>query len=647
MRTINISYSIVKAFGRLNSNNITVAIALHVFTCMAVPVLPGHAPVARRATSAASEATPPVSAPAANGTTIFFRRAGDTVSNIEYVNVAIPTRTSVIRGDLAKLKPILEDHVNDWDMGPAQRLEHHLLVRRLDQVLLKLDHFGTMFDEIPDSNNFRIRRFDPITGLVLLITAAVIAATAYGVYTAVELAQVKDNINTISAATLDDLVATKRLSHNQRDIAVLLDHLAELSSWTYGDIMQSRLAETIIALAEAEVAYLGDVLGHAAHGRLHPAMMDSLPLVDLARTIKRDAMGRGLIPIQRHFTDWLQMEASFIAGNNSGDFDVILHVPVYPPGMEMPVFRFIPMPVKLSDELLVTINTPFDFIAVGKDTFFTMTSADHDTCRLIGGLITCPHNSVARRIPHNLTSIPYKDPALCLLALYKHELAAATSLCHFSILKNEPAVTQLSRSTFAVYSPVPETATIYCRNHSLPPTQELRLSGSSIVTLPSTCSARSSSFIFASSDPGFASLVEDVSHQFIWANMSSDITASLNSTDEGPPSFADIAAEALKIASTSGDTATLDGAISHLRAPPISWHSYATPSAAALAFFAILLAIVLYCCSCRRNTPPSPQLLPNDSPKGFIPTAPPPPYRRAADAIVTAYHHARGNPHPQ
>jgi hypothetical protein len=99
--------------------------------------------------------------------------------------------------------------------------------------------------------------------------------------------------------------------------------------------------------------------------------------------------------------------------------------------------------------------TEFTHLAVTQDhrLYRAMTRAEFNTCRRVGEFYLCDRGLVVTKAPkEDTTPPPWKDPALCLFALYARRFTLAKETCRTRIGGTDSAMRMVSPNLFGSYA---------------------------------------------------------------------------------------------------------------------------------------------------------------------------------------------------
>jgi hypothetical protein len=225
----------------------------------------------------------------------------------------------------------------------------------------------------------------------------------------------------------------------------------------------------------------------------------------IALKIGREAKDVGLQPVARHLSDYLQMEMSFVAGSEG--FSTLVHVPLIDMKSALTIGEHHILPIPLEDCLYHIIGPDnYRDIAVTADhkLYRAMVRAELNTCRRVGEFYLCDRSLVVTKGPKLDAPPPqWKDPALCLFALFAGRFELATATCRTSIRGTEAAMRMVAPDSFGSYTNKPHRGTVTCRSSNNPGGLETRAftaNGLTKITLglPHGCTAETDTHIFES-----------------------------------------------------------------------------------------------------------------------------------------------------
>jgi hypothetical protein len=172
------------------------------------------------------------------------------------------------------------------------------------------------------------------------------------------------------------------------------------------------------------------------------------------KQINKDARAVGLDRVARHLSDYLQMETSFVTGPTG--FSTLVHVPLIDMKSALTIWEHHILPIPLSHGLYLNLGpAEYTHLAVTQDhkLYRAMTRADFNTCRWVGEFYLCDRGLVVTKAPKSdAPPPPWKDPALCLFALFARRFELAKETCRTTIGGTESAMRMVSPNLLVSYA---------------------------------------------------------------------------------------------------------------------------------------------------------------------------------------------------
>jgi hypothetical protein len=241
----------------------------------------------------------------------------------------------------------------------------------------------------------------------------------------------------------------------------------------------------------------------------------------IALKIGRDARDAGLEPVARHLSDYLQMETSFVAGAEG--FSTLVYVPLIDMKSALTIWEHHILTIPLESGLYLNIGpADYNHIAVTADLtlYRAMSRAEFNTCRLVGEFYLCDRGLFVTKAPElNAPPQQWKDPALCLFALFARRFELARATCWTTIGGTEAAMRMVKPDLFGSYTNKPHIGMVMCRgshNPGGPETRSFTANGLTKIALPHGCTAETDTHIFAAADDGFSRSENDYTISYVW-----------------------------------------------------------------------------------------------------------------------------------
>jgi hypothetical protein len=270
--------------------------------------------------------------------------------------------------------------------------------------------------------------------------------------------------------------------------------------WANIDTIQHVLL--VCDVAKRQVSVMESVMQAAMGGHVSVTAFTELNYARIALKIGRDARDAGLEPVARHLSDYLQMEISFVAGAEG--FSTLVHVPLIYMKSVLTIWEHHILPIPLEDGLYLNIGrSDYTHIAVKADhtLYRAMSRAEFNTCRRVGEFYLCDRGLVVTKAPELDAPPPqWKDPALCLFALFARRFELARATCRTTIGGTEAAMRIGAPDSFGSYMNKPYRGMVTCRGNNNPGGPERRsfmANGLTKITLPHGCTAETDTHIFA------------------------------------------------------------------------------------------------------------------------------------------------------
>jgi hypothetical protein len=360
-----------------------------------------------------------------------------------------------------------------------------------------------------------------LTIIAIAALVAVSAATIGGVYLAEELERQKrpeELYAGISALTLDGVaqLSSTQVELNRITQEVVKSLGSEARTWYTSDHVN-----ILITAIDLRMVVITSAFQCAMDQKISVLSFTELHFARTAMKVERDARQSGLIPVSKHFSDYLQYPASFIQSKTG--FTVMVHVPLIDPDSVMTLYMHHTLPILLWDHLYLHLG-PSDYthLAVSSDGKFfrTMTLAQFNTCRTIGEFHLCDRGLVVRKSPDKDAILPvHKDPELCIFALFQRRYELAIAVCETIIGVHTTAMQMVGPNIFASYAADPHQGTITCKgdsNPSGPTTTTFTVDSAQQMTLPFGCVAETDTHIFAVADNSFSRDIHEYSVAYTW-----------------------------------------------------------------------------------------------------------------------------------
>jgi hypothetical protein len=457
------------------------------------------------------------------GEEVFFDKVGETSSAIEYANVQIPIDLLAAEASLKALcAALLDEHKhNKGRKELEEHYAHKFAMQRCNTLVHRVTSLLNLTKSLPSPDHRNKRALFTIFA-ILIATVAV----SYGVYKVGELIGMNNKANTLLAHQ-ESLDAIGTNSMGIESLAHSVEEFSKNAADYYFDMRLAQFTDHLLNNAESHVRALENTVQTAFLRRVH---LDTLTIVNTTRVatdMDEYAQRIGAVPLARFPTDWLQHETSFKATGNG--FDIFLHVPLVQPNSAMTVYRHVPLPMAIDEDLELEVNPMIDFLAISNDGKFfkTLSSAQLNLCRKIADHFVCNHQNVVRKAPETLDSVEIDD-GICAWSLFLRKFDFAKKACNAHIKSRSSKAFQLSANAFLLYNHKPEVVAITCRNHSTDIKRNLQVHKATKIPLPAGCSAETEEFVLHASDAGFLAPDDRFTRHWNWKGYADAFVADID-----------------------------------------------------------------------------------------------------------------------
>jgi hypothetical protein len=297
-----------------------------------------------------------------------------------------------------------------------------------------------------------------MAGLIALPMA--IAATAMGIYNAVQIENLK--------AELTDIRADQsRLFNIVRDLAKEIDSIYD----ALDDVRQSYAIMIAFnpALFDSQLSRLDSQLRNRlirATNAIQTAMFRRLSVDYLTpheirqvyERVKSRARELGYELLIDHHTDIFQVEATLLFDGDDGH--ILVHIPIAPASAILNLFRLQPFPLPFFEGHYLVPDVKNDVLGLSAHDNrmgTVLSSQDLLACHRVNQRFMCSNHGVLSK---NLTNT-------CLGLLYLQNFPLAQKICKFEVTPIEERIYQLRKNWYITYLTKPMTVPIRCQNGTL------------------------------------------------------------------------------------------------------------------------------------------------------------------------------------
>ena len=351
-----------------------------------------------------------------------------------------------------------------------------------------------MKDPLFQASHSRRKRFLLFTTIFLVSLAVAATSAALGVYSTVELQNVKHEAETQGNVLAENVNATieteKRIINAEKAIQNQGTHLNGIAA----SLMFQEVAIAINAISQ-RLANYEDALAAAVNGRISPATL-------VNRNLKQALLHAGRTAARMHHrmlirfpSDFLMCECSFIMTDIG--FDIVAHIPIAPTDTILHVFQFSPVPIPVHAKFYGTPTTSMTLLAVNneEDKFRGITAATLAGCRKIGNVFMCDKFNSVRRAQQVVSTT--HDDELCLFSLFRRKLDHARDTCKWKIIARPEALVQTNRQSFQLLAQQSHRAITTCWNATHTGEQEIEANAITKLTLTPGCRAQTDQHVMA------------------------------------------------------------------------------------------------------------------------------------------------------
>jgi hypothetical protein len=377
--------------------------------------------------------------------------------------------------------------------GSAESIARHQLAN-IQRVKSRARAILSFQKPLNDAHH-RSKRFIFFTALFIASLVVAASSTAMGLYSTIELQNVKSEARAqgnvleemTNATTIleDQITETQDALDSQR---THLDHAATA-------ILLQDVAMAIHTI-EQRVSDMENILAASMAGRIAPAALADRDLDAALHHMSRTANRMKHTILLRFPSDFLQCSCSFLMTEHG--FDLVAHVPIAPEDSILNVYQYTPMPMPVHTNFYASVSSPTTIIAVNadEDKFRAISQATLATCRRIGTVFQCDKFNVVRRAQQLVPKAI--DDEMCLFSLFRRKLDHARDTCNWRLIARPETAAQINRDTFAVVAQQSHRGIINCWNTST--TETLEITAGEVMThkLQPGCRAQTNAYIMAS-----------------------------------------------------------------------------------------------------------------------------------------------------
>ena len=216
-----------------------------------------------------------------------------------------------------------------------------------------------------------------------------------------------------------------------------------------------------------------DFVTQLQHRRLSLTWFSTEQLKNIHGSVLQQARKNNLTPLAYHLTDYFQLDVSYVRSEHF--ITAIIHVPATASNSYFKVYRYVPFPIPISDNVVMTIHAREEIIAVGHDNHHRVFSQTQlNNCRKHYQKFICETPLITNT---NFSTT-------CVGSLMDHNSVGIQTHCSLSTTPAQESVFQITNNQFAIYSPETFTGRGKCTNGTA---LSALISTISKVTVPPGC----------------------------------------------------------------------------------------------------------------------------------------------------------------
>jgi hypothetical protein len=372
-----------------------------------------------------------------------------------------------------------------------------------------------IYRELPNSTLInkgkRVKRVAP---LVVFGAVTGVLGTFLGMYNAYEVGVLKArlneqgrNHNLLVHVTQKQEERIHRITENMNTISQIIKMMTE-----YNPALISAQIQAQLDLFESRLVRATGAVQQLQHRRLAIDLLDTTQMAEMHQTVAEVAASRGYELMPQRLSDYFQLEASYL--RQGEDILIMLHVPCINKDQLLTIYKYIPFPyplpmtvsqqnitvgeslapdksigmpplfnpaeVDVVDSLVIVPEA--ELIAIGRSNKYKiLTQGDLDNCIKRNRVHLCERNQILHTDLANS----------CLGSIYNRDEKGVRDNCKLERKKLKETIYQLSATNHLLFTPVPYSTRIECKNGSHFP---LYLAQTTQIHVPEECSVTLKSF---------------------------------------------------------------------------------------------------------------------------------------------------------
>jgi len=376
-------------------------------------------------------------------------------------------------------RPVLtrEQYNADSDL-PFSRIDFGH-IRTLDNAIQRLVSYQDLGTPLSTTETSRQVRWAPLAVFPLI-------QTLLGAHNNYQIEQLKQNASRLTLMVSEQGAALSA----QGQVVGRLVNVTE--SLVFGQTRQDMqlLHGSLVTEAVEITSRVADTIEALLQQRLSPAALAAGEADTVVQHLQAAAKKQGYRLLVKNKADIFQCPTSFLA--DAEGFDVFVHIPIAQHEDSLMLYRFLPIPARLSPNSAMVFAPAHDVLALSHndESFQIMHMADLAQCTRKGTTYLCENSNVIRTREGALTA--KDDPTNCLYFLMVRNYEAVRTSCPVHLSKVRDGAFQLDQTRFVFQNRKNEQGTTRCASTEHP--ERWSADSSLIVTVPPGCWAETSSF---------------------------------------------------------------------------------------------------------------------------------------------------------
>jgi hypothetical protein len=315
-------------------------------------------------------------------------------------------------------------------------------------------------------------------------TIGFVASSVLSAYSTVDLTDIKDALTGSEERTNLIVEGIKELD---TQIGFNLDQIVNLQKESLTRQKEEDLYDMVsnlVAQISINCEHLQRIINSLMQGEVDATLFTHDAMTRALISLKDKAEVMGYHPVIKSAKHIVELKASYAVGDK-GEIVAFVHVPLTTERFDMAIYEVTTLPIK-TEAGYFKVKTDKKFLAVSQHpstTFFAMTPLEMMNCKRINGIFLCEHRYTILKQDSQLTGL---NEDRCLFALFTSDTISTRTYCSMVAVKETEEVTQLSKSTFAVFANTKTQIRVACHDREK---EYKHFTGTITVRLASGCAA--------------------------------------------------------------------------------------------------------------------------------------------------------------